>query len=99
MEMLLTIFPSKRRPKSPSKLRRKFATNFAENFANFTLEIAGACRNSFEKCACTEQMETEGLRRKLLLTPSVTSGEPLEKKTVVAISLAFKGAQTMKCKL
>ena len=28
--------------KSPSKLRRKFATNFAENFANFTLESAGA---------------------------------------------------------
>ena len=25
-----------------SKLRQKFATNFAENFANFTLEIAGA---------------------------------------------------------
>ena len=24
-----------------SKLRRKFATNFAENFANFTLEVAG----------------------------------------------------------
>ena len=24
------------------KLRRKFATNFAENFADFTLEIAGA---------------------------------------------------------
>ena len=29
--------------KSPSKLRQKFSTNFAENFANFTLEIAGAC--------------------------------------------------------
>ena len=26
---------------SPSKLRRKFATNFAENFANLALEIAG----------------------------------------------------------
>ena len=36
-------FPSKRSSKiSPAKLRRKFATNFAENFANFTLEIAGA---------------------------------------------------------
>ena len=32
--------------KSPSKLRSKFATNFTKNFANFTLEIAGAyvCR-------------------------------------------------------
>ena len=35
-------FPSKTIRKYPSKLRRKFATNFAENFANFTLEIAGA---------------------------------------------------------
>ena len=34
--------PAKEARKSPSKLRRKFATNFAENFANFTLEIAGA---------------------------------------------------------
>ena len=33
--------PAKEARKSPSKLRRKFATNFAENFANFTLEIAG----------------------------------------------------------
>ena len=33
--------------KSPSKLRRKFATNFAENFANFTLEIAGAYKWAF----------------------------------------------------
>ena len=40
--MLLTIFPAKGARKSPAKLRRKFATNFAENFANFTLEIAGA---------------------------------------------------------
>ena len=40
--MLLTIFPAKEARKSPSKLRRKFATNFAENFANFTLEITGA---------------------------------------------------------
>ena len=38
-KMLLTIFPAKEDRKSPSKLRRKFATNFAENFANFTLEI------------------------------------------------------------
>ena len=29
-------------PKSSSKLRRKFATSFAETFANFTLEVAGA---------------------------------------------------------
>ena len=41
-KMLLTIFPAKEARKSPSKLRRKFATNFAENCANFTLEIAGA---------------------------------------------------------
>ena len=41
-KMLLTIFPANEARKSPSKLRRKFATNFAENFANFTLEIAGA---------------------------------------------------------
>ena len=34
--------PAKEARKSPSKLRRKFATNFVENFANFTLEIAGA---------------------------------------------------------
>ena len=40
--MLLTLFPAKEARKSPAKLRRKFATNFAENFANFTLEIAGA---------------------------------------------------------
>ena len=40
--MLLTISPAKEVRKSPSKLRRKFATNFAENFANFTLEITGA---------------------------------------------------------
>ena len=38
----LMISPAKEARKSPSKLRRKFATNFAENFANFTLEIAGA---------------------------------------------------------
>ena len=41
-KMLLTIFPAKEARKSPSELRRKFATTFAENFANFTLEIAGA---------------------------------------------------------
>ena len=41
-KMLLTIFPAKEARKSPFKLRQKFATNFAENFANFTLEIAGA---------------------------------------------------------
>ena len=40
--MLLTIFPAKEARKSPSELRRKFATNFAENFINFTLEITGA---------------------------------------------------------
>ena len=40
--MLLTISPAKEARKSPAKLRRKFATNFAENVANFTLEIAGA---------------------------------------------------------
>ena len=40
--MLLTIFSAEEARKSPSKLRREFATNFAENFANFTLEIAGA---------------------------------------------------------
>ena len=34
--------PTKEARKSPSKLRRKFATKFGENFANFTLEIAGA---------------------------------------------------------
>ena len=34
--------PAKEARKSPSKLRRKFATNFAENFANVTLKIAGA---------------------------------------------------------
>ena len=33
--------PAKEARKSPSKLRQKFATNFAENFANFTLGIAG----------------------------------------------------------
>ena len=38
--MLLTIFPANEARKSPSKLRWKFATNFAENFANFTLEVA-----------------------------------------------------------
>ena len=42
-KMLLTIVPAREARKSPSKLRRKFATNFAENFANFTLEeSAGA---------------------------------------------------------
>ena len=41
-KMLLTIFPAKEARKSLAKLRRKFATNFAENFADFTLEIAGA---------------------------------------------------------
>ena len=41
-KMLLTIFLAKEARKYSSKLRRKFATNFAENFANFTLEIAGA---------------------------------------------------------
>ena len=46
-KMLLTIFPAKEARKSPSKLRRKFATNFAENFANFTLEIAGAYKRVF----------------------------------------------------
>ena len=42
-KMLLTISSAKEARNSPAKLRRKFATNFAEkNFANFTLEIAGA---------------------------------------------------------
>ena len=41
-KMLLTIFPSKRSSKISFQLRRKFATNFTENFANFTLVIAGA---------------------------------------------------------
>ena len=41
-KMLLTISPEKEARKSPSKLRRKFAANIAEKFANFTLEIAGA---------------------------------------------------------
>ena len=40
-KMLLAIFPAKEVRKSSSTLRRKFATNFAKNFANFTLEIAG----------------------------------------------------------
>ena len=35
-------FPAKEARKSSSKLRRKFATSFAETFANFTLEVAGA---------------------------------------------------------
>ena len=39
---LLANPEAKEARKSPSKLRRKLATNFAENFANFTLEIAGA---------------------------------------------------------
>ena len=34
--------PQKKLENFPPKLRRKLATNFAENFANFTLEIAGA---------------------------------------------------------
>ena len=41
-KMFLTISPAKEARRSPAKLRRKFATNFAENFANFTLEIAGS---------------------------------------------------------
>ena len=35
-------FSSKEARKSSCKLRRKFATNFIETFANFTLEVAGA---------------------------------------------------------
>ena len=42
MENASDDFPGKEARKSPAKPRRKFATNFAENFANFTLEIAGA---------------------------------------------------------
>ena len=43
MENVSDNFPQQKKArKSPSKLRRKFATNFAKNFANFTLEIAGA---------------------------------------------------------
>ena len=41
-KIVLTICPAKEARKSPAKLRRKFATNFAENFADFTLEITGA---------------------------------------------------------
>ena len=41
-KMRLTIFPAKEVRESPSKLRRNFAANLAENFANFTLEIARA---------------------------------------------------------
>ena len=42
-KMLLTIFPQQKKLENLlPKLHRKFATNFAENFANFTLEIAGA---------------------------------------------------------
>ena len=36
------FFCGKEARKSSSKLRRKFATSFAETFANFTLEVAGA---------------------------------------------------------
>ena len=46
-KMFLTIFPAKEARKSPSKLRRKFATNFAENFANLTLEIAGTYKGGW----------------------------------------------------
>ena len=35
-------FPSERSSKISCQTSPKFATNFAENFANFTLEIAGA---------------------------------------------------------
>ena len=41
--------PAKEARKSPSKLRRKFATNFAENFANFILEIAGASLGALQR--------------------------------------------------
>ena len=40
------VSPANEARKSPSKLRRKFATNLAENFANFTLEIAGAWKRN-----------------------------------------------------
>ena len=49
--MLLTIFPQQKKLENLlPEPRRKFATNFAENFANFTLEIvvlriAGAQRH------------------------------------------------------
>ena len=36
------FFPAQEAQKSSSKLRRKFATSFAETFASFTLEVAGA---------------------------------------------------------
>ena len=39
--------------KSPSKLRRKFTTKFAKNFANFTLVIAGAYNCQRSRCLTT----------------------------------------------
>ena len=65
VEMFLTISPppppAKETRKSPSKLRRKFATNFAENFANFTLEIAGAKKNQNAK-RLNRRSSKKGLR-------------------------------------
>ena len=46
--MLLTIFPAKEARESSSKLRRKFASSFAETFANFTLEVTGAYQSRTE---------------------------------------------------
>ena len=57
-------FPAKEARKSPSKLHRKFATNFAENFANLTLEIAGAYTFTVETTREGEVCHLLGIRRR-----------------------------------
>ena len=82
--------PAKEARKSPSKLRRKFATNFAENFANFTLEIAGAYKSrksSFQFAQLCSQIVFRqilgGMPEKTLFAEAaiIVSGKQTEKLT------------------
>ena len=74
-KMFLTIFPSKEARKSPSKLRRKFTTKFAENFANFTLEIAGAYACNLLASYGNANFSTK--LRKLAILKPIRSDTPL----------------------
>ena len=62
MEDASDNFPQQKKLENlSSKLRRKFATNFAENFTNFTLEIAGAYKSWLPFCVAFRPSHPEKL--------------------------------------
>ena len=90
VEMLRTISSAKEARKSPSKLRRKFATNFAENFANFTLEIAGAYRSDTSDIS-EKSDELMKIKVHLLLSPECLT------KVLLSLAILARSKPTRVC--